>query len=86
MFPSADGNTFSTNRPDRVVVKGDSAIVIDYKTAKGVAVTRPDGSVSAPNKNIQQVEHYCELMRQLGFNTVKGNLWSILDDIVFEIE
>ena len=50
-------------RPDRVMLKGDKAIVLDYK-------------FGAPNpKYHRQVREYMEVMRLLGYREVEGYLW-----------
>ncbi|MGN1247036.1 MAG: UvrD-helicase domain-containing protein [Paludibacteraceae bacterium] len=50
-------------RPDRVMLKGDKAIVLDYK-------------FGAPNpKYHKQVADYMEVMRLLGYREVEGYLW-----------
>ena len=50
-------------RPDRVMLKGDKAIVLDYK-------------FGAPNpKYHRQVQEYMEVMHQLGYQQVEGYLW-----------
>ncbi|UXP34206.1 UvrD-helicase domain-containing protein [Reichenbachiella agarivorans] len=49
-------------RPDRVVIKGDRALVIDYKT----------GAKSAGH--IRQVEEYKSILAKMGYKTVEGYL------------
>ena len=50
-------------RPDRVMLKGDKAIVLDYK-------------FGSPNpKYHKQVADYMEVMRLLGYREVEGYLW-----------
>ncbi|MGN0234789.1 MAG: UvrD-helicase domain-containing protein [Paludibacteraceae bacterium] len=56
----ADG---SEKRPDRVMLKDEKAIVLDYK-------------FGAPNpKYHKQVAEYMEVMRLLGYKQVEGYLW-----------
>ena len=74
-----------SRRPDRVVVNGDHAIVIDYKTAQGVAKRLPDGTYIAPTKNKNQIDNYVSLLRQIGYKDVQAYLWYILDDIVVNV-
>ena len=50
-------------RPDRVMLKGDKAIVLDYKFG-----------TSNP-KYHRQVREYMEVMRLLGYREVEGYLW-----------
>ena len=74
----------ATRRPDRVVVNGQQAIIIDYKTARDVLRKAPDGSYTAPTKNLQQIEEYKQLLTQIGYTDIKAYLWYILDNIVVE--
>lgn len=81
-----EGEDFCTsNRPDRVIVKGNEAILIDYKTAQGVAGMKEDGTFYAPSENIIQIKKYAELLRELGYENVKSYLWYILDKIVVPV-
>ncbi|MFC2124006.1 UvrD-helicase domain-containing protein [Bacteroidota bacterium] len=52
-------------RLDRVMIKGDSAIVVDYKTG------------SPTNKDKDQVNRYIQLLREMGFKKVEGYLLMI---------
>jgi len=52
-----DGNLV---RPDRVVFLEDKVVVIDYKT----------GDPHASHK--EQIEQYCEAIREMGYNNVEG--------------
>lgn len=74
----------SIRRPDRVVVNGQQAIIIDYKTARGVVRKAADGTCTAPAKNLQQIEEYKQLLCQIGYTDVKAYLWYILDGVVVE--
>lgn len=51
----------ATARPDRLVIDGDTAVIIDYKTGK-----------RKPQSYNKQVGDYCEYMRQIGYDRVKG--------------
>ena len=57
-------------RPDRVMMRGDEAIVVDYK----FGLPRPDYH--------EQVRHYCQLLQQMGKQNVKGYLWYVVSGIV----
>lgn len=57
-------------RPDRVMMRGDEAIVVDYK----FGLPRPDYH--------EQVRHYCLLLQQMGKQNVKGYLWYVASGIV----
>ena len=75
-------NAFSSRRPDRVIVNGERAIIIDYKTAQGVVSKLPDGTYSAPSDNKEQIDRYVLLLQQIGYKDIQAYLWYILDDIV----
>lgn len=55
-----DGTTY---RPDRVMVREDKAIVLDYKFA------------TPKRSHIQQVQHYCYLLQEMGYRLVQGYLY-----------
>ncbi len=65
-------------RPDRVLVKGNEAVVIDYKFG---AYT--EGSTVGMYK--KQVSRYKELLTGMGFTNVKGYLWYPAEDIVISV-
>jgi ATP-dependent helicase/nuclease subunit A len=50
------------HRPDKVLIKGDTAIVIDFKT----------GKKEEPHKN--QIKEYCRLIQSTGIKTVSAYL------------
>ncbi|MDE6000210.1 MAG: hypothetical protein K2H04_09125, partial [Bacteroidaceae bacterium] len=72
-------------RPDRVVVNGQQAIIIDYKTARGAVNKTIDGTLVPPAKNLQQIEEYKQLLTQIGYTDIKAYLWYIFDDAVIEL-
>lgn len=80
-----ENKILKTKRPDRVIVKGNQAIIIDYKTAQGVIKTEADGCLVAPKDNREQLENYKELLQQIGYTNVKAFLWYILDNIIIPI-
>lgn len=53
-----------TLRPDRVMIKGERAIVVDYKF----------GSITAKS-HIRQMREYMALLRQMGYRVVEGYVW-----------
>lgn len=60
-------------RPDRVLVDGDTAIVIDYKF----------GEYTAGNKKYhKQVQEYMQLLMDMGFSSVNGYLWYPNESVV----
>ena len=60
-------------RPDRVMIKGDEAIVVDYKFGR------------KDKKHDIQVRRYMELLRQMGYANVKGYLWYVNNNDIKEI-
>ena len=61
----ADG---TPHRPDRIVIDGSSAIVIDYKFGK----PHP--------KYITQISAYAGALRRIGFTSVEAHLWYISEE------
>ena len=61
----ADGSEY---RPDRVVVRGDSALVVDYKFG------------GHEKRYANQVRRYMRLCSSLGFKEVKGCVWYVPED------
>lgn len=63
-------------RPDRVLVKGSNAVVVDFKFGKNKPEYR------------QQVADYCRMLRHMGYDTVNGYIWYVykgdIDNVVFE--
>lgn len=59
------GREESSRRPDRVMIKGDTAIVVDYKFAH------------EDNEHSKQVKDYMELLREIGYRNVSGYLWYV---------
>ena len=53
-----------TLRPDRVMVKGDRCVVVDYKF----------GNISAKS-HIRQMQEYMSLMSQMGYSQIEGYVW-----------
>lgn len=60
-------------RPDRVSIRNGEVLIIDYKFG------RPHPSY------LDQVRSYMETYRALGYTTVRGYLWFVPDDKVFEV-
>ena len=67
----ADGREY---RPDRVVVDGDRATVVDYKFGA------QDDSYTF------QVRRYMRLCRSLGFREVRGFIWYVPDDTLVPVD
>lgn len=63
----------AVKRPDRVMLKNDSAIVVDYKF----------GQEDDKEKHLKQVGNYMKLIKESGINTVTGYVWYVSEgDIV----
>lgn len=56
----------STRRPDRVMLCGSRAVVVDYKFGDREAA-----------RNRSQVREYLDLLRQMGYTEVEGYLWYV---------
>jgi hypothetical protein len=61
-------NKEAARRPDRVMINGNEAIVVDYKFAK------------ENEEYKKQVKRYMELLVQMGYENVKGYLWYISEN------
>ncbi|MBQ8272359.1 MAG: UvrD-helicase domain-containing protein [Tidjanibacter sp.] len=53
-------------RPDRVITKGDRAVIVDYKFGLGT-----------PANHRRQIERYADLLRRMGYKDVSGYLWYV---------
>ncbi len=75
----ADGGS---NRPDRVVVRGNEAVVVDYKFEQTL-----DETLHRKRQNgyLKQVRRYMALLRQLGYTSVRGYLWYVDRDEILEV-
>ena len=62
-----------SRRPDRVMIKGNKAVVVDYKFGR-----ESDSYVS-------QVREYMELLRSIGYTEVKGYLWYVYKNCIKEV-
>lgn len=63
-----DGNVA---RPDRVLLKGDCAVVVDYKFGSLA------GEDASGRKYVRQVGEYMKLLQQMGYADVKGYVWYV---------
>ena len=63
-----------TRRPDRVMMKDDEVIVVDFKFGKPY-----------PDYN-EQVREYMNLLQSMGYKRVSGYLWYVFYNILEEIE
>lgn len=62
-----------TRRPDRVMVKGNEAVVVDYKFGK------------EDSEHYRQVERYMNLLSDMGYENVKGYLWYAYKNYIKEV-
>ena len=53
-------------RPDRVMIRGGEAVVIDYKFG-----------LNKPDSYKRQIRFYTQLLKQMGYDKVSGYLWYI---------
>ena len=68
-----DSEGFEEYRPDRVIKIGDEIVVVDFKFAK------PD--ISHHN----QVRQYMQLLHEMGYNKVRGNLWYVFRNEILQV-
>ena len=68
----SNGETKS-RRPDRVMVKDNEAIVIDYKFGK------------EREEYYDQVKNYMELLKAIGYTNVKGFVWYVYKNYIKEV-
>ncbi|MDE5622583.1 MAG: Dna2/Cas4 domain-containing protein, partial [Alistipes sp.] len=65
----------STRRPDRVMVAGDRALVVDYKFG------RPENS-----EHRRQLRDYMQLLREMGYRRIEGYLWYVKRGEIIPVE
>lgn len=59
---------FQTRRPDRVMMKDNEVVVVDFKFGK-------------PNRKYnKQVRGYMQLLAQMGYSNIKGYLWYVEEE------
>jgi ATP-dependent exoDNAse (exonuclease V) beta subunit len=64
----------SRHRPDRVLLREDRAVVIDYKTGE------------ESEKDIRQMKGYLQDLQKMGYLSCEGNLWYLNKGIVVKVE
>jgi hypothetical protein len=62
------------HRPDKVLLKGDSGIVIDFKTGK------------QDKQHHHQVQEYCRLLQQTGIKQVEGYLIYTIEKEIVKVD
>ncbi len=70
VIPRSEGN-----RPDRVMIKGTKAVVVDYKFG-----------LRERDDHIEQVRRYLELLSQMGYKNREGYIWYVTLNRVVEVE
>ena len=68
------GDEEKSRRPDRVMIKGDTAVVVDYKFGH------------ESHEHSTQVKLYMELLRKIGYKNVSGYLWYMYNNEIKEIQ
>lgn len=67
ILPSPTGK-FVSCRPDRVLISGDRAVVIDYKFGM------------KKSSHLKQIGSYVSVLRQMGYRDVEGYVWYVLSN------
>ncbi len=69
------GSSGKVRRPDRVMIKDDQAIVLDYKF----------GVEEGRDKHKKQVLSYMELVKGMGYTNTKGYIWYVFENDIVEV-
>ena len=64
---------FGTRRPDRVMISGNKAVVVDYKFGE------------IDNSYRKQIKRYHWLLEQMGYSDIKGYLWYVREGVIDEV-
>ena len=64
----------SSKRPDRVMIKGKQAVVVDYKFG------------AEKESHIAQIETYKKQLCTMGYNDIRGYLWYVSAGVVKEVK
>ena len=67
--------TAGTNRPDRVMIKGNRAVAVDYKFGKNIL-----------SDHENQVKEYMELLEKMGYTEVEGYVWYLSIGKIVKVE
>ena len=62
-------------RPDRVMIKGEKVVIVDYKF----------GNITAKS-HIRQMREYMSLMKQMGYATIEGYIWYLSRSEIVKID
>lgn len=68
-----EDDTLYTRRPDRVMMKDDAVVVVDFKFG------------NKQESHINQVKEYMSLLNKMGYNNVRGFLWYVYNNDIDEI-
>ncbi len=66
IHPTQGALAVEVRRPDRVMIRGDRAVVVDYKFGE-----------QDPATNRKQLRRYMELLHRMGYRQVEGWLWYV---------
>jgi ATP-dependent exoDNAse (exonuclease V) beta subunit len=65
LLPYSSGKA-AVRRPDRVMTRGNVAVVVDYKFGD-----------KTDARHVRQVEEYVEALREMGYDSVEGYVWYV---------
>jgi CRISPR/Cas system-associated exonuclease Cas4 (RecB family) len=64
----------TSKRPDRVMTRGNEAVVVDYKFGE------------ESNAYHRQIAEYITILQQMGYSTVRGYIWYVPTGKIVQIE
>ena len=70
-----ENSPIGTLRPDRVMIKGEKVVIVDYKF----------GNITAKS-HIRQMREYMSLMKQMGYATIEGYIWYLSRSEIVKID
>ena len=73
LFTDPISGKVKTERPDRVMIDGKKAVVVDFK----FGIPKPFHE--------QQVRDYMSLLRKMGYEQVEGNVWYVFMDRIMQV-
>ena len=68
-----DKGVLQTRRPDRVMMKNEQVVVVDFKFGK------------ANKKYNKQVKGYMQLLSRMGYKNITGYLWYVEEEIIEKV-
>lgn len=69
------GTTGSVKRPDRIMINGAQAMIVDYKF----------GSIEDVDKHTKQVSAYMKLIKNMGYAETSGYIWYVFENDLVEV-